>query len=256
MHTPLLFLALLQAPQATPFVEVDFARVDRTLEKEPHYVGEPRYGLFVLDPAGRFACWAVFDKSTPESEHYDVLYFDRDGDRDLTEVGERFTSDWSEERAKAGLGIELKVGDVPVPGTALTHTKLRFGTVMKQDKPGFWFQMRWNGEEEVSGGYAPAGPGTTIYAATPAEAPILRPAPLGELTFALYTWGEERVELAAGAEEELYVMVGKRGSSPDSIAVMSETFLDLGPDELTATLVLATTSGGRKTIPVPIRKHC
>jgi len=260
----MLLLALTLAWQAEPaapvtgeaFVEVDYATIDRTLVKEPSYVAAPRYGLFVLDPAGKFACWAVFDRSAPDAEHYDVLYFDRNGNRDLTEEDERFAAVWSEKGDKAGLGIELVVGDVPVPGTALVHTKLRFATVMKDRGPGFWFQMRWNGKEEVSGGYAPASPITTVYATSAAEAPILRPAPLGELTFALYTWGEKEVRLSRGGEDELYVMIGKRGSTPDALSVMSETFLDLGKDELVATLMVPTTSRGTVPVAVPIRKHC
>ena len=95
----ILALAALQSTEAAsePFVELDLTKLDRTLAKEPRYVAQPLYGLFVLDRAGKFACWAVFDKSTPDAAHYDVLYFDRNGDRDLTEEGERFTSTWSEE---------------------------------------------------------------------------------------------------------------------------------------------------------------
>ncbi len=238
------------------FVEVDFAEVDRKIEKEPIYVGEPRYGLFVLDPAGKFSCWAVFDKSAPEAAHYDVLYFDRNGNRDLTDDGERFSTQWSEAGAPAGLGIELKVGDVRVPGTELVHKGLRFGTAMKGDRPGFWFQMKWNGEVEVSGGYAPVGPNTTIYSASARDAPIFRPAPLGELTFALYTWGADQVELAPGSEARIYVMIGKRGSANDAISVLDERFLDLDADVLVATLVVQTKSGKELSVSVPIHEHC
>ena len=253
----LLALALFQSPKpADAFIEVDFAKVERTIKKEPKYVAEPRYGLFVLDPAGHFTCWAVFDKSTPDAAHYDVLYFDRNGNGDLTEDGERFYSDWSDTRAAAGLGIELKVGDVRVPGTDLVHKGLRFGTVMKADKPGFWFEMKWNGKEEISGGYSPAGPNLTIYSPNPKNAPIFRPAPLGAMSFALYTWGEDEVEFTPGRQEKISIMIGKRGSTSDSISVMSEHFLDLNQDELSATLVVPTTSGVDKSVLVLIHEHC
>ena len=137
----MLALAAQQPVEAAsqPFVEVDYGEVDRTLVKEPEYVGQPLYGLFVLDPAGRFACWAVFDRSKPDAAH---------------------------------------------------------------------------------------------------------------------TWGADEVELAPGSNEKIYVMIGKRGSTADSISVMSETFLDLAKDELTATLVVPTLSGSAKSIPVPIHEHC
>src|SRR5262245_57369172 len=93
----LTFLCLLGAVAGPPsdeprggFVEVDFARVGRSIRKEPRYVAQPRYALFVLDPKGEFRVWAVLDKSKADLAYYDVLYFDKNGDGDLTDPAERF----------------------------------------------------------------------------------------------------------------------------------------------------------------------
>src|SRR5262245_24313815 len=87
------------AKAAEPFVEVDYSTVKRSLAREPRYVAEPRYALFILDPAGTFRAWAVFDKSKAELPYYDVLYFDMNGNGDLTDAGERFVGKYDESLA-------------------------------------------------------------------------------------------------------------------------------------------------------------
>jgi hypothetical protein len=47
------------------FAEVDYAKIDRSTAEEPRYLAEPRYALFILDPAGEFRAWAVLDKGSP-----------------------------------------------------------------------------------------------------------------------------------------------------------------------------------------------
>jgi hypothetical protein len=76
----LMFLcALLLWP--APAQAVDLGEVDRTLEKEPAYKGDPKYCLVVFGPEGKTRVWLVLDG--------DVLYVDRNGNGDLTEEGER-----------------------------------------------------------------------------------------------------------------------------------------------------------------------
>src|SRR5262245_14548818 len=58
------------AKAAEPLAEVDFSTVKRSIAREPKYVAQPRYALFVLDPAGQFRVWAVFDKSQAELSYY------------------------------------------------------------------------------------------------------------------------------------------------------------------------------------------
>lgn len=68
----------------------DLNKIDRHIVKEPHYVSDrPCYGLLVLGPEAKTKVWAVFDKSSPDSVGYDILYFDRKADGDLTHPDNR-----------------------------------------------------------------------------------------------------------------------------------------------------------------------
>src|SRR5262249_57747046 len=131
------------------FAEVDYAKIDRSIAREPRYLAEPRYALFILDPAGEFRVWAVLDKSDVKSSHYDVVYFDKDGDGDLAEPGERFVGKYDTEAKN----LLIVVGDVAVPGIRLVHTGLRFMTAESHGYKGTFFLMKWVGQQEVSGGY-------------------------------------------------------------------------------------------------------
>src|SRR5262245_39288808 len=72
-----------QGPAPGRYVEVDYKKVERHLQKEPTYVAQPLYAMFVLDLAGAYRVTAVVDKSAPDAPFYDVLYLDLDADGDL-----------------------------------------------------------------------------------------------------------------------------------------------------------------------------
>jgi hypothetical protein len=59
----------------------DLAGIDRTIKKEPKYLGKPRYCLLVFGPEASQRVWLVLDGGT--------LYVDRNGNGDLTEAGEK-----------------------------------------------------------------------------------------------------------------------------------------------------------------------
>lgn len=258
MLTPLaLAAALACAAEDDAYVELDYESIPREIAKQPSYVAEPRYALFVFGPKGHARMWAVLDRSDAELEYQDVLYLDLDCDGDLTDAGERFQGTYDPDGEAAGVAMSIHVGDVPVPGTTLVHERFRLSTVRKKKRPGIWFQMWWNGEEEFSGGYAPVSPNLTEWGESPAEAPVLRPTPLGPFSYALYTWGGERVVLPRGESTKVYVMVGNAGSGPDTLSVVSEEFLDLDRDELRVTLIGRDGEGNElRTDPIRIRQHC
>src|SRR6266478_6927907 len=61
---------------------VDYAKMDRTIAKEPAYRSKaPKYCLVVFGPEAKTRVWLVLDG--------DVLYADRNGDGDLTAKDER-----------------------------------------------------------------------------------------------------------------------------------------------------------------------
>lgn len=241
-------------PKATTYVEVDYAKVERRIRKEPVWVGEPRYALFVFDLAGDFRVWMVADKSTKDAPYHDVLYVDLDGDGDLTGAGERFTGKFDEKAAAAGMAMTIRVGDIRVPGTDLVHTKFLVSTAPKKDRSGFWFRMQWAGKHEMSGGYGATGIDTTAWGASAATAPIFRPCPVGPLSFA--TWGDRDIELRPGQATKVNVLVGNAGSGPDTLAVVDEHFVDLERDELTVTVIASDRDGKPVRETSRIREHC
>ena len=228
--------------------------IDRKLAKEPKYVAAPRYALFVLDEAGKFKAWAVFDKSSADAPYYDVLYFDKNGDGDLTATDERFVGVRDAKLAEAGLEMLIRVGDVAVPGTARVHKGLRFSTSPKGGRKGFWFDMYWHGATEVSGTYGPVGIDTAEFADSPAHAAIVTPDPNGVLAFGLWMTGP--VELAIGAATHLSLIAGNPGVGQNALAAVDEKFIDLEKDELIATVVAKDAKGELVETTTRIRQHC
>jgi hypothetical protein len=100
-------LPLLAATISTADV-ADLGKVDRRIAKEPTYNAEkPLYGLYVFGPEGKTSVWAVLDKSKPELDHYDILYFDRNADSDLTALDERI------ERQGNAQHVTFSIGAAP-----------------------------------------------------------------------------------------------------------------------------------------------
>jgi hypothetical protein len=242
------------ARAAETFAEVDYSTVKRSIVREPRYVAEPRYALFILDPAGKYGVWAVFDKSKAELPYYDVLYFDLNGDGDLTRPGKRFVGKYDESLAPAGMAMTIRVGKVPIPGTRLVHTDLLFCTIPKEGRKGFWFQMKWKGEQEVSGGYGTAGIDTTVFASSAKAAPILRPTAMGPLSFAFYM--SDPVVLAIGKAANVNLLIGSAGSGPDTLCSLSEHFLLPSKDRIIATVIARDRKGKELRTRTEIKKHC
>lgn len=239
---------------ALAFVEVDCAKVERRIAKEPKYVSQPLYALFIFDLEGKNRTWAVLDNSKADLPYYDVLYLDLKGNGDLTEPGKRFVGKFDEKLAPAGLSLSIRVDKLPVPGTDLVHTDFLLATVPKSAWKGIWFQMKWAGKQEMSGGYGLTGFDTTIWAKAPQTAPVLRPTPLGTLSFAL--WGSDNTTLTISGTNHLNFLVGKPGSGPDTLCVVDEHFLVPGKDRLFATVIATDSSGKEVRERTEIKKHC
>src|SRR5437867_2527641 len=82
---PLPFLSALFLAVATEIpsrgADLDLAKINRTIAREPAYRNRPKYCLLVFGNEAKFRVWLVLDG--------DVLYVDRNGNGDLTERDER-----------------------------------------------------------------------------------------------------------------------------------------------------------------------
>jgi hypothetical protein len=76
MRSLLLSLLALLA-SITPARAVDYAKIDRTIAREPAYQSKsPQYGLLLFGPEAKLRVWVVLDGET--------IFIDRNGDGDLT----------------------------------------------------------------------------------------------------------------------------------------------------------------------------
>ncbi len=245
-------LACLLALFAGPLLAQDQA--PRAPLKEPVYVGQPLYCLFELAPEGKGRTWAVLDRSKKDLAYHDVLYFDLDGDGDLCDENEKFTTTWNEKGAKAGVAVSLRIPRIAVPGTELVHTDLLISTVRKPGRKGIWFRMKWQGKTEVSGGYGDFGSDVTIWREKPEDAPIIRPNPQGVLSFA--TWGDDDVSISIARRGHVNVIIGHPGRGPDSLAIVDENFIDLEKEALYVTIIGRDAAGKEVRQRTRITEHC
>jgi hypothetical protein len=240
-------------PAAGSFEEEHHASVPRRIAREPNYVGEPRYALFLFGPRGTVRMWAVLDRTARDLPYHDLLYFDLDADGDLTDPGERFRGgDYRENLARAGMAMTIRVGDVAVPGTSRVHRGFRVSTVRKPGREGIWFSLEWCGRETVRGGAPSGGYDSTRWGKTPADAPILRPTAEGPLGFAL--WGG--TTLRVGTSSRIDFLVGNPGSGPDTLCYLDDEFLDREKDRIVAVLHAKDREGRKKAIPIEMQAPC
>jgi hypothetical protein len=247
-------LAAAATAEDPPFTPVDYDKLPRTITREPEYVADPLYALFLFGPAGKTRMWAVLDKTRPDLAYHDVLYLDRNSNGDLTEPGERLVGKYSKRGARAGMALVIRVPRLPVPGTRIMHTDFLVSTVRKKGRKGIWFRMKWCGKTTLSGGYGVSGMDTTQWAVSPARAPVFRPTVRGPFSFAF--WGKKTVTLPAGGSGSVSILVGSRGSGPDTLAVVDDHFLDLEREELTVTLIARAAAGRELRTRTRITGHC
>ena len=96
--------------------------------------------------------------------------------------------------------------------------------------------MMSRGKEKVSGGSAQTGLDSTIWSATVAKAPVLRPTAEGPLSFAIWA-GPKIPVLKIGGATRISFMVGNSGSGPDTLCYLDDEFLTPGKDRIFATVI-------------------
>jgi hypothetical protein len=235
-------LAALSAPAAgTP----DLDAIQRRIAKEPKYNAEqPLYGLYVFGPEAKTRVWAVLDKSKPDAEDYDVLYFDRNADGDLTGTDERIVG------KSEGGEVVFDVGTFTDPATGDKHTNLSISRRTGEGEAVF-LRMQWKGKQRVMGGYAEQPGPYTVFAKSPEKAPILRPGADGPFGFQRWMWDK----LPIGGEDDVRVFLGHPGHGRNTFCALPEDFLPKKVPVL-ATLVYTDKDGKERRAQSELRERC
>jgi hypothetical protein len=223
----------------------DLSKIDRRIAKEPAYKAkEPLYGLYVFGPEAKTRIWAIFDKSRPDAADYDVLYFDRNADGDLTPSAERIAG-----KVEAG-SVTFDIGSFTDPLTKQKHTQMSI-TRHGGDNPMVMLHMMWCDKVLIRGGYAPEPGPYTQFATSPSKAPVLWPAADGPLSFQFW----QLSPLTIGADDDLRVFLGHQGHGRNTFCAVPDTFL---PKEIPvlATLLYTNKNGKEERARSELRERC
>jgi hypothetical protein len=217
----------------------DLSKVDRRIAKEPKYTSKsPLYGLYAFGPGAATRVWAVLDRSREDREGYDVLYFDRNADGDLTGPDERLEGDGS-----------FRIGDLKDPATGDVHTNVR---ISRRADGSVFLHMTWRGKEPIAGGYAEEAGPYCQFADSPAGAPILWPGAEGPLAF--QRWIFDR-RFPIGGEGDARVFLGHRGAGPNTFCAVTQEFLPPGVPVL-VTLIYTDGAGKERRSQDELRERC
>jgi hypothetical protein len=223
----------------------DLGKIDRRILKEPDYVsGQPLYGLYVFGPEARTRVWAVLDKSGPNAGQYDVLYFDRNADGDLTGPDKRIEGEVGRD------SVTFSLGSFTDPVTGHEHTELSI-TRHEGRSARVMLRMKWRDQVVIRGGYAPEAGPYTQFAATPAEAPVLWPGADGPFSFQFWL----PKPLTIGRASDVRVFLGHQGHGPNTFCAVPDTFLPREVPVL-ATLIYTDQDGKEKRAQSELRERC
>lgn len=182
---------------ASMSVAHDLTSVTRSIRKEPRYVAEPHYSLLVIGSQAEHRSWIVMDGS-------EVLYFDRNGNGDLTEAEDRIACDaeatkqinMAANSAYSGMnvfpigvvaGVKLRL-DFWVRNRSFVPTdEWQKANLSERDANNWQNATLWRLTEEEGQAQIPF-----LLAATPADAQITHLG--GPLAFALKRDAKQRLE--------------------------------------------------------------
>jgi thiol-disulfide isomerase/thioredoxin len=235
----------------------DLKQIERHIASEPKYVGgQPFYGLLVFGPEAKTHAWAVFDKSSPDSATYDVLYFDRKADGNLTDPDDRIEGKPYGNRKDA---LEFKVGSFNDPATGDEYTGLSF--IQHFDGPAdhpllVEINVKWQDKSVIHSGYSETLgryaseklPPQWNFSGEINSAPIFWFAGSAPLTFS----GGFLKPLNSGHLQRVSVQLGFHGVGECTFTAVGKDFL---PKEVPVefTLEYEDTSGERQRITLESR---
>ena len=232
------------AKSAAKLEPIDFSKVPREVGKLPSLTSKkPLYGLFLFGLRGDTRVWAVLDQSDPSGEIYDRLYFDRNGDGDLTASNERFES----EKGPRGNHV-FKIGALRDPGQ---EDAIHTGFEITWTPDSIRYSMQWRGKKRSFGTFGPRRELYQKFAASVAEAPIFVPGYDRPLEFE--HWMCDR--LTPGQAIDFKVFVGQRGSTRGSFSSVDDKFLPAG-QTVQATLIYKDGDGKEQRVRALLQNRC
>jgi hypothetical protein len=250
MKRLLLGLLLLTGEYTNAADRPDLSKIERHIVKEPTYKAkQPLYGLYVFGPEAKTRVWAILDKSKPDAPYYDILYFDRNADGDLTAPEECIAG-----KVEEGY-VTFDIGSFTDPVTKQKHTEMsitRHGRSIAQVA----LQIKWRDKVEIMGGFASSDEGGsyfTQFATTPAKAPVLWPGTDGSLSFS-FPYGHLN-PLNIGEAQDVMVSLGRQGHGRCTFCVASYTFLPKNVPVL-ATLLYTDKEGKERRAQSELRERC
>jgi hypothetical protein len=223
----------------------DLSQIERRIAKEPVYkVKQPLYGLYVFGPEAKTRAWAILDKSKPDAPDYDVLYFDRNADGDLTTPEERIVG------KVEGEHMTFDIGSFTDPVTKQKHTEMKI-YCHRGKSPLVQLLMKWCDKVMIWGGFPLDVDSFTQFAITPAKAPVLWPGADVPLSFQC----EPLKPLNIGEAADVHVVLGHPGHGRNTFSAVPNTFL---PKEVPVRAILLYTDkeGKERRAQSEFRGHC
>lgn len=248
----LLPVGLLAQEGARPCVPaplpIDFARIERRIDKLPELGADALYGLYLFGYQGQTRVWAVLDKSDRKGVAYDVLYLDKNANGDLTEPGERFAGKPQKLAGKFEGSREFAIGDYAPPGADATHKDWKL--TWTRDL-GVRFRMLWRGEKVTFGGYGPTHETYAPFADSIAKAPVFVPG--WDRPFQFERWGSE--PLKRGESHDFEVFVGNQGDRTGAFSAVDDAFVPVA-DSPVATLIWRDDAGKEHRTKWELKERC
>jgi hypothetical protein len=200
-------LPLLAALAAAPPPAVDLTKIDRSLAHEPAYGTRlPKYCLLAFGPEAATRVWLAIDGNE--------LFVDRNGNRDLTEDGERVPG------TRSGKWLDFHAGTLTTADGKARDLHLRIREFDPALGTCTGMTLILDGQRKHFVGHDEANP--FRFAQRPGQAPIVHLE--GPLQLRLYG---DPVTLVVGEEAQLNVSIGTPGVGPGSFcAIQCCTVLD------------------------------
>ena len=202
------FIALLLANSvAVTALGADLTKLDRTINKEPAYQGQPKYCLLVFGPEATVRAWLVIDST--------VLYVDRSCNGDLTGPGKQV--DITPMVKPGARGVQVSAGNITEPDGKTTHTQLVVGRYINMN-----LSIRVAGKRPWYAGYHS---NDLQFADRPQDAPIIHFG--GPLTLALTDHPFHQPKFSPGKVGRLEVFIGSPGLGKSTFAMFKANELPL-----------------------------